>query len=202
MRGRLTEGHGSCGTATIGNTMQTDSQLIDRLTALSASLPAAQVTFSECLARQRDRFDGEEFRLTEFQRQQARAILDALAQGQGGRELPDQVPATERVVELAQRVRQLRERKKALEEELVQATDELVREVGLGVTTGAEGLRVRIGEPRLSVKVTDPEVLPPDFLSLQPDRKSILAHVRAAAEVPPGTEVTETRPTVYFSRPR
>ena len=160
------------------------SDLIDRLSALADRLPPELVTFSECLARQRERDEGEDFRLTAPQREQVVCILSALALGKEGQELPRQIAASERVAELAERVRELRARKKAVDEELVLATDELVHEAGVGVSASAAGFGVRIGEPRLSVKIKDAKQLPASFLSLQPDRKAILEHVRAAAEVP------------------
>ena len=181
--------------------MQDDPDLVDRLNALADRLPAALVGFAESLARQRDRAEGEgePFRLTETQREEVGGILSALAQGREGSDIPAEVPATDRIAELAERVRELRERKKAAEEELAAATDELVREVGVGATVGTSRFRVRIGEPRLSVKIKDAGLLPSELLTLQPDRRAILDHVRDSAEVPPGAEISETRPTVYFS---
>ncbi|MFT5291398.1 MAG: hypothetical protein ACI8QS_002628 [Planctomycetota bacterium] len=182
--------------------MQNDSELIDRLSGYAAQLPTPLLTFSECLGRHRDRCEDGVFRLTEAQREQALEILGALADGLEGKQLPGQIEASERVEALAQRVRELRERKKALDEELGLATDDLVREAGVGVSASTAAFGVRIGEPRLSVKVKDADQLPPAFLSMQPNRKAILEHVRTAAEVPLGAEISETRPTVYFSAPK
>jgi hypothetical protein len=38
--------------------------------------------------------------------------------------------------------------------------------------------------------------LPKDLLSLQPDRKAILAHYRETGQAPPGTQITNKRPPV------
>jgi len=162
------------------------------------------VTFGESLARQRDRAEGEgeEFRLTPAQREEAESILADVATGREGKAIRAEARATSRAEELAEHVRVLRERKKAVEDELAAATEELVREVGEGATVASEHVRVRVGIPRLTVRVKDKRLLPEAFFSAQPDRTKILAHVRETAEVPEGTEVAETKPTVYLSVPK
>jgi hypothetical protein len=180
-----------------------DPELVDSLNSLAGRLPAPVVTFAECLARLRERREGEgeEFRLTECQRRQAEDILAALARGASGKEIAGAAPVTANLSALAERVRDLRARKKALDEELVGATEELVAAVGVGATVAGSAWRVRIGEPRLSVKIPEVQALPPEFLTLQPDRKAILTHIKEVAEVPAGVEISETRATVYFSKP-
>ena len=180
--------------------MPNDSDLIDQLNAQIQRLPTELAAFAESLSRQRERHEGAGFALTEAQREQTGALLAALALGPGSQDLPTQVAASQRVIELAEQVRELRVRKKTVEQQLALATEELVREVGVGVAARAPDFGLRIGEPLLRVKVVDPGQLPAAFLTLQPDRKAILEHVRTAAEVPPGAEVSETRPTVYFSK--
>jgi hypothetical protein len=180
--------------------MTDDAELVDRLSAFADRLPDALAAFAESLAHQRDRAEGEgeELCLTDSQRRHASEILTALALGREGKDLPAAVPAPHQLAELATRVRELRERKKQVEAELAEATEELVREIGVGAAVSTDDADVRVGIPRLSVRITDPSALPTEFLSLQPDRRAILEHVQEAAEVPPGAEVSETRPTVYF----
>lgn len=181
--------------------MTDDAELVDRLSAHADRLPDALAAFAESLARQRDRAEGEgeEVRLTDPQRRHANEILTALALGREGKDLPAAVPAPEPLAQLAAHVRELREKKKQVEAELAEATEDLVREIGIGAAVSTDDADVRVGVPRLSVRVTDPAALPAKFLSLQPDRRAILEHIQEAAEVPPGAEVSETKPTVYFS---
>jgi len=180
-----------------------DAELVDRLNSFAEHLPVPLVTFAECLARLREEAEagGAALHLTESQRDEAQGILTALALGHTGKKIPAEVPAGPELGALAERVRDLRARKKTLEAELSAATEELVAAIGIGATIKSTELRVRVGEPRLSVKVPDATALAPQFLSLQPDRKAILAHVREAAQVPAGAEISETKATVYFSAP-
>ncbi len=179
-----------------------DSQIVDMLSVEAGALPAPLVTFAECLARLREKAEGEEreFRLTACQRDQAHEILSGLARGLSGKKLGCSVNMPADLQELAARVHDLKERKKAVEEELSQATEELVSAIGVGATVLGTDWKVRIGEPRLSMKVLDATELPEEFLSLQPNRKAILDHVKEAAQVPPGVGISESKATVYFGK--
>ncbi|MFT4538659.1 MAG: hypothetical protein ACI835_001096 [Planctomycetota bacterium] len=179
--------------------MQDDTEWVDRLSAIADRLPEAQLAFAESLARQRERCTLDHFSLTEAQREQASAILTAVALGHEGTEIPDAHEASDPIATLARRVQELRDEKRSIDKKLAEATQELVREVGIGATVGTQEFRVRVGEPRLSVKVTDAASLPDEFKTMQPDRSAILEHVRECADVPTGASVSETKPTVYFS---
>lgn len=183
--------------------MQEHVDLVDRLIALADRLPTKLAEYAECLSRLRERAEGEgeEFRLTEPQREEVIGILAAVAQGCEGKQIPIGVPAPEDVAVLVERVRELREAKKAVEEELDSASEELTRLVGIGATVLTADARLRVGAPRLTLRIQDASALPAAFLSLQPDRRAILDHVREAAEVPPGAEVSESKPTLHFGKP-
>ncbi|MFT7677120.1 MAG: hypothetical protein ACI8QC_001097 [Planctomycetota bacterium] len=177
-----------------------DAELATSLITQTERLPAPLVTFAECLAKQRDRMeaDEEEFRLTDCQREQALKIIAGLERGLSGKDFVADTPIPTELEELAQRVRDLREQKKAIEKDLTQAADQLAASIGVGATVAGSDWKVRVGEPRLSVKVKDATEIPSEFLSLQPDRKAILAHVKAAAEVPAGVTISETKATLYW----
>ena len=179
-----------------------DSQIVDMLSVEAEVLPAPLLTFAECLARLREKAEGEgrAFQLTACQRDQAHEILNGLARGLSGKKLECSVDLPPDLQELAARVHDLKERKKAVEEELSQATEELVSAIGVGATVLGPDWKVRIGEPRLSMKVLDTKELPEEFLSLQPNRKAILEHVKEAAQVPPGVSISESKATVYFGK--
>lgn len=179
-----------------------DSQIVDMLSAEAELLPPALLTFAECLARLREKAEGEEkpFVLTTCQRNQAHEVLGGLARGLSGKKLEFNVNMPTDLEELAARVHDLKEQKKALEEELTQASEELVTAIGIGATVRGPDWKVRIGEPRLSMKVLDAKELPEEFLSLQPNRKAILDHVKEAAEVPAGVGISESKATVYFGK--
>ena len=179
-----------------------DSQIVDMLSAEAESLPAPLLSFAECLARLREKAEGEEreFQLTVCQRDQAHEILNGLARGLSGKELECSVSMPADLEGLAARVHDLKERKKAVEQELSEATEQLVAAIGVGATVLGSEWKVRIGEPRMSMKVLDAAELPEEFLSLQPNRKAILEHVKEAAQVPPGVGISETKASVFFGK--
>lgn len=179
-----------------------DAELIDSLNAQAERLPDALMTFAECLGRLRERLEGEgqAFQLTTCQRGQAEKILAGLEQGLSGKDLSASLPLPDDLAELTAQVRALREQKKVIEKQLTAATAQLVIAIGVGATVTGTDWKLRIGEPRLSIKVKDASGLPAEFLALQPDRKAILAHVKNAAEVPAGVTISETKAALYFSK--
>jgi hypothetical protein len=97
---------------------------------------------------------------------------------------------------VAQTVVTLEEQRNKLEEEMDAWKACVAAMLGPSVEFDAGGLGIKVGPEMQNLRVTSLQEVPKEFLSMQPDRKAILAHFRATGQVLAGTQITSKRPAV------
>jgi len=102
---------------------------------------------------------------------------------------------------LAERLVELRQEKRYLEGEIERVGGLLAEALGQGTKRTLGDIQVRVSVARPGVRIVRAAEVPAEFLSRQPDRKLILAHLTATGQVPPGVEATVGRPTVFAKAP-
>ncbi|MFC1601730.1 hypothetical protein ACFL34_05220 [Candidatus Sumerlaeota bacterium] len=72
--------------------------------------------------------------------------------------------------------------------------------VGIGTSRAIGEYRIKVTEPRPSVRVVDKAAVPPEFFTSQPDRGVMMRHIKETGQVPAGVAVKMTRPPVSINK--
>ena len=97
---------------------------------------------------------------------------------------------------IAQTVVALEEQRGRLEQEVDRWKRCVAAMLGPSVELDVGGLGIKVGPEMQNLRVIEAQRVPKEFLSMQPDRKAILAHYRQTGQVLPGTQISSKRPAV------